>query len=126
MIDITLELSGDGTGAVEAIKELLQAEELKPNQRAEIADGVSLTYFVPPVEGAKERGGLTYDNAFALSVLVSLAEGVASSIAATYICSKLKPKAKERHLRLKLNKRTTEFEKGEITRIIDEEIRLKK
>lgn len=128
MIEIPIELTGEGMAAVEAVKDLLQTEELKPNQSTTIAEGASLTYVVPPGETVQDRHGLTYDEAFALHAVISLAEvtvgGVATSIVGNYIYDKLKSK-KER-VKLKIKRRVTEVERDKITRTIEEEIEVKR
>ena len=114
--------------AVEAVKDLLQTEELKPNQSTTIAEGASLTYVVPSGETVQDRHGLTYDEAFALHAVISLAEvtagGVATSIVGNYIYDKLKSQ-KER-VKLKMKRRVTEVERDKITRTIEEEIEVKR
>jgi hypothetical protein len=126
MIDITLELTGDPSITIASAMELLQTPgRLATHQRAAIADGVSLMYMTRP-ESVEDRHGLTYDAAPVFYFLVEMAESVGAGIVANYVYEKLKNKTKDGNLRLKINRRTTEFTEGEITRVIEEEIRLKK
>ena len=126
MIDITLELTGDPRVSISSAMELLQSPgRLSTHQRAKIADGVSLMYMTRP-ESVEDRHGLTYDAAPVFHFLVEMAENVGAGIVANYIYEKLKNNNKDGKLRLKINRRTIEFNEGEITRISEEEVKLKK
>lgn len=126
MVDITLELTGDPRTTIVLAMELLQTPgRLATHQRASIADGVSLMYMTPS-ETVEYRRGLTHDAAPVFHFLVEIAENVGAGIVANYVYQKLKNKNDGGKLRLKINRRTTEFNEGEITRVIEEEIQLKK
>lgn len=128
MIEIPIELTGEDTAAVEAVKDLLQTEDLKPNQSTTIAEGASLTYFVPAGETVEDRHGLTYDEAFIVHAVISLAEtaasGVTLGVIGNYLYDKLK--SKTGRVKLKIRRRTIELDEGQITKVIEEEIEEKR
>ncbi len=90
-----------------------------------MAEGISLMYLTKP-ERVEDRHRLTYDAAPVFHFLVEMAENVGAGILANYVYQKLKTKNDGGKLRLKINRRTTEFNEGKITRVIEEEIKLKK
>lgn len=106
--------------------ELMQTPgKLSTHQRAQVAEGISLMYMTKP-ESVEDRHGLTYDAAPVFHFLVEMAENVSAGVLAAYVYEKLKTKNDGGKLRLKINRRRAEFNEGEITRVIDEEIKLKK
>ena len=126
MIDITLELTGDPRATIASAMELMQTPgKLSTHQRAHVAEGISLMYMTKP-ESIEDRHGLTYDAAPVFHFLVEMAENVGAGVLANYVYQKLKAKNDGGKLHLKINRRTTEFNEGEITRVIEEEIKLKK
>ena len=126
MIDITLELTGDPRATVPSAMELMQTPgKLSTNQRTQVAEGILLMYMTKP-ESVEDRHGLTYDAAPVFHFLVEMAENVGAGVLANYVFEKLKTKNDGGKLRLKINRRTTEFNEGEIARVIEEEIKLKK
>ena len=126
MIDITLELTGDPRATIASAMELMQTPgKLSTHQRTQVADGISLMYMTKP-ESVEDRHGLTYDAAPVFHFLIEMAENVGAGILANYVFEKLKTKNTGGKLHLKINRRTTELNEGEITRVIEEEIKLKK
>lgn len=126
MIDITLELTGDSRATIASAMELMQTPgKLSTHQRAKVAEGISLMCITKP-ESIEGRHGLTYDAAPVFHFLVEMAENVGAGILANYVFEKLKTKNDGGKLHLRINRRTTDFNEGEITRIIEEEIKLKK
>jgi hypothetical protein len=126
MIDITLELTGDPRATIASAMELMQTPgKLSTHQRAQIAEGISLMYMTKP-ESVEDRHGLTYDAAPVFHFLIEMAENVGAGVLANYVYEKLKTRNDGGKLRLKINRRTTEFSAGEIARVIEEEIKLKK
>jgi hypothetical protein len=126
MIDITLELTGDPRTTIASAMELMQKPgKLSTHQRAQVAEGISLMYMTKP-DSVEDRHGLTYDAAPVFHFLVEMAENVGAGVLDSYVYEKLKTKNDGGKIHLKINKRTTEFNEGEITRVIEEEIKLKK
>ena len=116
MTQFSLSIRGDPRSTLRSAFDLLESNTLTANEPKEIPGGATITML--PMKGQR---ALTYDAVPVIEMVLSFSRDVAAGVVGAYLYDKLL--ARKDGIKLEINRRLTEVESGEITRLIEEEIR---
>ena len=109
MPEIRLDITTTDAGAIAA---LLGTNRARSGEQFPVADGVSVG--LAPIQNLQEAAG-----AAVINLVIMMAAGVPPGVVAAYLYDKLTGRS---ITKLRINRRVTELDAGEITRVIEETI----
>jgi hypothetical protein len=119
MAEITLEFTGPGRDINDFSFALFEASSLGAGSQKEIPGGATLT--MQPMIVRKAEGIPQI-----ITIVLSCAGSVATGVIGNYIYDKMKNHSGE-HLKMTINRREVKYNnKGQITKILEEEIKIEK
>ena len=119
MTQLTISLSGDGRAVMRSLTEIFESTTLTSGEPKEIPGGATVT-----LQPMQERRALTFDAGHAMELVMTAASGVGLNLASSYIYDKLK--GGKGKVELSVNRRITEIDEGQVTRVIEEEMKFTK
>jgi hypothetical protein len=117
MAQLRIELSGQGPAVMRSVCDLFGSNTLIWGEPKEIVSDATIT-LLPMVE---RRSGITHDAAPTIEIILAVVGPVALNLVSSYIYDKLK--TRKDSVKLTINRRVTELDAQNITRVIEEEIK---
>jgi hypothetical protein len=116
MKELIISLSGDGSAVLRSMFDLFDSKTLTAGEAKAIPGGATITLL--PMSG---RRSISHKTEQAMEFVLGLGGTVAINMVSSYLYEKLK--SRKPAVTMTINRRLTEVDAGNITRILDEEIK---